>query len=195
MKKILPFFLLTFCLSACSFQINTSSNSSSENKTSNNSSSSETVKNNSNAVSNEIKSPVNIEKPKVENKPETKIHEDLHKTDVTENSEDSEGDDENGREIVKFAKGKTSATYEYGLVRGERRTYVVEAKKGQTMAVRIEAEENNAVFNITKNGKIIDTAEETDKWVGTLPSDGKYEIEVGGTRGNASYIIEISVEN
>jgi hypothetical protein len=194
MRKILLFFLLTFCVSACSFEINSGKNESSENKVSSNSANSEVAKTSSNSASKGIKPPVTIEKSKVENKPETKIHEDLHKNDVAENSEDSEGDDENSKQIVKFGKGKTSATYENGLVRGERRTYIVEAKKGQTMAVRIQAEENNAVFNITKNGKIIDTAEETDKWIGTLPSDGKYEIEVGGTRGNVTYVIEIAVE-
>lgn len=195
MKKILPFFLLMFCLSACSFQINTGSNTSSENKPSNNSSSSESTKTNSNSVSIENKQSVNDIKPKVETKPEIKVHEDLHKSESFTDAENYEGDDENGREIVKFGKGETSATYEYGLVRGEHRTYIVEARKGQTMAVRVEAEEKNAVFTITKNGKVVDTAEETEKWIGTLPSDGKYEIEVGGTRGNASYTIEISVEN
>lgn len=189
--------VLIFVGLGCNFEYKTGSNTPSENKTTNNSSISEPAKTNSNSVSNENKQPLNTEKPKVETKSDsptnkTKVEE---KNLESEDAENYEGDDENGREIVKFGKGKTSATYEYGLVRGERRTYVVEARKGQTMAVRVEAEEKNAVFTITKNGKIVDTAEETEKWVGTLPSDGKYEIEVGGTRGNASYIIEISVEN
>ncbi|MCU0239221.1 MAG: hypothetical protein MUC29_07250 [Pyrinomonadaceae bacterium] len=196
MKNLLPILVLLMVCLACSFQTKPEINEIKENTSTNTNQTNLTNTNSTNnAPLNESTKPQPVENKQVANKSEPVSHEKLHSDIAEEDLAELEGDDENKREIVKFAKGETSATFENGLVRGERRTYVVEAKKGQTMAVRIEAEEKNAIFNITKNGKIVDTAKETEKWVGTLPSDGKYDVEVSGTRGNASYIIEISVEN
>ncbi len=196
MKKLSLLIAFLMISLACSYEIKTS-NIESNIKPINTltSSNSVTVNADNKTLVVENRQPQNSIKSANEKKPEGKLHEDLHDSNESENVDNLEGDDENSKEVVKFDKGKTSATFEYGLVRGERRTYIVEAKKGQTMSVRIEAEEKNAVFSITKSGKTVDTATETEKWSGTLPSDGKYEIEVSGTRGNASYIIEISVEN
>ena len=99
---------------------------------------------------------------------------------------------------VKFAKGKSAATYAGGLVRGDRDTYLVGAKAGQKMSVNISSREKNAVFQIqaVRNGKYLAKAGETDDqttWSGQLPENGDYKIIVGGTRGNASYKLTIVI--
>ncbi len=49
---------------------------------------------------------------------------------------------------VRFAKGKNSATFSNAVVRGDRDTYILGARDGQKMTVRITALENNAAFQI-----------------------------------------------
>lgn len=100
---------------------------------------------------------------------------------------------------VKFAKGKSSATLSGGVVRGDRDNYIVGAKAGQTMTVKISSLEKNAVFQIqnSRDGKYLKNAGETDdqtNWSGKLPDDGDYKIIVGGTRGNASYKLSIAIQ-
>lgn len=100
---------------------------------------------------------------------------------------------------VKFQKGQSAATYEGGVVRGDRDYYLAKATKNQTMKVTITSEEDNAVFQIkdTKTGKYLRGAADGDdamEFNGSLPSTGDYKIIVGGTRGNASYKLTISIE-
>lgn len=100
---------------------------------------------------------------------------------------------------VKFQKGQSAATFEGGVVRGDRDVYLVKASKNQVMNVTITSEEDNAVFQIlnTKTGKYLNGAadgDDTMQFSGGLPSTGDYKIIVGGTRGNASYKITIMIE-
>jgi hypothetical protein len=114
-------------------------------------------------------------------------------------------------EAIKFARGASSKTIEGAVVRGDRDFYTVGAKAGQTMEVVISATEKNAVFaifqpgyKIKKSADMIDiqgrslkkAAEEDEarNWKGKLPVNGNYLISVGGTRGNASYKLRISVK-
>lgn len=111
---------------------------------------------------------------------------------------------------VKFARGKSSTTIEGTVLRGERDFYVVGAKAGQTMDVKITAAEKNAVFAIFQpgykmkkaagatdiEGPVLKKAAEEDEarnWKGKLPVDGNYLISVGGTRGNVSYKLTIGI--
>lgn len=103
------------------------------------------------------------------------------------------------RKKVRFAKGKSSATIREAVVRGDRDRYYVGAKAGQTMSVKITSLENNAVFQIYFAGEqesLPGAGEEDDamKWSGKLPADNEYVIVVGGTRGNATYTLTISVK-
>lgn len=102
------------------------------------------------------------------------------------------------RKRVKFAKGKTSATVSGALLRGDRDIYTVGAKAGQLMSVRITSTEENAVFQIQKTGgEFLDGAaegEDATEWSGALPENGDYEIIVGGTRGNATYKMTVSIK-
>ena len=99
---------------------------------------------------------------------------------------------------VRFARGATSTTIRGGVIRGDRDRYYVGAKKGQTMTVKITSPEKNAVFQIYFSGQqeSLPNAGDTDdatRWSGELPTDNEYVIIVGGTRGNASYTLTISI--
>jgi hypothetical protein len=75
----------------------------------------------------------------------------------------------------------------------------VGAKKGQTMSARITSEEDNAVFQVYLPGEeeALPGAGDSDDakdWSGELPKDAEYTIVVGGTRGNATYTLKVSIE-
>ena len=100
---------------------------------------------------------------------------------------------------VRFAKGTSSTTIRGAVVRGDRDRYIVGAKAGQTMKVRITSLEKNAVFQIFFAGEqesLQGAGEEDDatNWSGELPADNDYVIVVGGTRGNATYTLTISIK-
>jgi len=99
---------------------------------------------------------------------------------------------------VRFEKGASSATIEGGVPRGERAAYSLGARQGQTMEVSISSVEDNAVFTLYEpDGTIIrGTEEENDvkKWKGTLPHNGAYVIDVGATRGGASFKMTVSIK-
>ncbi|HYY58301.1 MAG TPA: hypothetical protein VE842_13285 [Pyrinomonadaceae bacterium] len=96
---------------------------------------------------------------------------------------------------VRFARGRTTTVIKDAVVRGTRDRYVLRASAGQTLIAHITSLENNAVFDIYARGgkRILDGAQETTDWTGELPRSGDYVIEVGGTRGNASYTLEVTI--
>lgn len=98
---------------------------------------------------------------------------------------------------VRFPKGKTSITLSNAVIRGDRDTYILGAKAGQRMTVRVTALEKNAAFQIEgPNGEYLEGAGEMDDATNVsvrLPNNGDYRILVGGTRGNASYKLTISI--
>lgn len=98
---------------------------------------------------------------------------------------------------VRFAKGKSSITLSNAVIRGDRDTYIVGAKARQRLSVRVTALEDNAAFQIEgPNGRFLRGAGEMDdatNFLVTLPATGDYRIIVGGTRGNASYKLTISI--
>ena len=97
-----------------------------------------------------------------------------------------------GTRVVKFRKGKSSASYSGAVIRGERDKYILGAKGGQLMSVSISSLEANAVFDIiSTRGRTL--ASGNTNWSGQLSEDGKYKIVVGGTRGNATYKINFAI--
>ena len=112
---------------------------------------------------------------------------------------------------VQLCPGKNSTLIKQSVIRGESDQYFLTAKAGQKMAVSITALEKNAVFAIYqpgyKAGKDADgileikgatlkgagEGDDATAWKGVLPSSGKYLILVGGTRGNATYKLKISI--
>lgn len=100
------------------------------------------------------------------------------------------------RTRVRFPRGSTSVTLEGGVVREDRDEYLVGARAGQKMTVHITSVEDNAEIGIYKPGsnKPLHGAYEVKDWSGKLPVSGTYLIEVGGTRGNASYTLKVTIE-
>lgn len=97
---------------------------------------------------------------------------------------------------IKFAKGKSSATMSNAVIRGDRDIYILGAKAGQRMTVRITSIEDNAVFQIEDpHGEYLENAGEGDARSVTtrLPDSGDYRIVVGGTRGNATYRLTVLI--
>ena len=93
---------------------------------------------------------------------------------------------------VRFARGRTTTVLRGSLIRGERINYVLGARAGQLMIVHITSREQNAVFDIrAPRGALL--AQETTDWEEQLPRSGDYVITVGGTRGNTSYTLEITL--
>ena len=102
------------------------------------------------------------------------------------------------RKRLKFAKGRSAATVSGAVIRGDQDTYIIGARKGQTMRVKITSLEKNAVFDVKDaDGNYLQDAGESDdatNWTGDLPSTGDYEITVSGTRGNATYKLTVSIK-
>lgn len=110
---------------------------------------------------------------------------------------------------IRFAAGASSGHVEGAVIRAERDVYSVGASAGQTMTVTISSLENNAVFQIYEPGttvsrdtdRIVDVSgkalagEDKDimRWSGKLPRNGTYLIVVGGTRGNATYKMDVGI--
>jgi hypothetical protein len=111
---------------------------------------------------------------------------------------------------IQFAVGKSSGKVAGGVIRGDRDVYSLDARAGQKMTVTISSVESNAVFQIYApgakatrgddgivefSGKMLPGADgDTTNWSGRLPANGAYLIEVGGTRGNATYELTVSIE-
>ncbi len=98
---------------------------------------------------------------------------------------------------VRFPRGGTTATLKNSVVRGTVDRYTIGARSGQKMTVRITSLEDNAIFVIYQpDGEILEgTGEGPNEmnWNGALPRSGDYVIEVGGTRGNATYKLKVTV--
>jgi hypothetical protein len=112
---------------------------------------------------------------------------------------------------VKFPAGKAATLMQGSVVRGESDQYFLTVKAGQKMAVSITALEKNAAFTIYQPGykagedadgileikgatlKGAGEGDDATAWQGVLPSSGKYLILVGGTRGNATYKLKITI--
>ncbi len=112
---------------------------------------------------------------------------------------------------IQFPRGSTSAVIEESVIRGEQDFYYLTTKAGQTMKVVISSLEKNAVFAIYKPGYTIaidkdglteikgeslpraGEADDAMAWQGKLPVSGKYLIVVGGTRGNATYKLNVRI--
>ena len=99
---------------------------------------------------------------------------------------------------LRFARGKSSTVVSGAVVRGDRDTYTLGARAGQILGVKIASNEKNAVFQIQdSDGNFLTGVGESDdatNWSGKLPIDGDYKIIVGGTRGNASYRMTVSIK-
>lgn len=111
---------------------------------------------------------------------------------------------------LRIPRGKTAVTVAGDVLRGDRDRYELTAGRGQTMTVLLTAREKNAAFTIYLPGFVLKRedgltlptgstlsgageGEDAMSWTGPLPASGKYLIEVGGTRGNASYRLTVTI--
>jgi hypothetical protein len=99
---------------------------------------------------------------------------------------------------LRFAPGKDYAIVQDAVLRGTRDTYLLDAQKGQTMTVKIESVEGNAVFDVVtppnRIGQRRTVKQEAVSWTSKLPESGDYQIVVGTTRGNASYRLKVVIQ-
>jgi hypothetical protein len=96
-------------------------------------------------------------------------------------------------EPVYFAAGSSSATLKGVVIRGDRKIYQLNAGKNQTMTVNLGSLENNGVFDlIAPDGTTL--TQETTSAKQVLPATGDYQVVVGGTRGNVSYDLTVSIK-
>lgn len=99
---------------------------------------------------------------------------------------------------VAFPAGAFGTTVRGAVVRGDRDVWIAGAGAGQRMVVRVSSPEGNAVFQIDPPGpatslKGAAEGDDATRWSGRLPAAGDYRIVVGGTRGNASYRLDIEI--
>lgn len=97
---------------------------------------------------------------------------------------------------VRFQRGKSSAVLKGAVIRGTQDRYIVGAKEGQTMTVKVTSIEKNANFTVYFSGEqeSLEDSEEATSWTGKLPADNDYVIVVAPTRGNATYTLTITIK-
>ncbi len=114
------------------------------------------------------------------------------RTETPANREPSRSSDAQDQR-VNFGKGESSTVLQGAVVRAESKTYLVNAAKDQVMDLDISALEDNAVVQvITPAGEVIGSEIKTMNK--TLPETGDYQIIVSGTRGNATYKLNVAVK-
>jgi hypothetical protein len=87
---------------------------------------------------------------------------------------------------VKFPPGRTTVILKGKTTGGPSEgggmdpiTYVLRARKGQQMTLRLTSAKKNAVFGIYAPGmELIETGQNVTNWSGPLPKSGDYEIMV-----------------
>ncbi len=95
---------------------------------------------------------------------------------------------------IEFVPGASTATVSSSVVRGDRAIYVLRGDRGQTMSVTIDSsqEQGGASFDvISPNGEILSSGATSFRQA--LPQSGDYRIIVGGSRGNASFSMMVSI--
>lgn len=111
---------------------------------------------------------------------------------------------------VVFKKGKTSASYTGRLPRkyASYDAYVLRARKGQTITVRLTTSDPDASFSVYETKELgpeedaiyVNNDEKLREWSGKLPITSEYSVQVYGVSSiddkdasGAAYTIEISL--
>ena len=82
---------------------------------------------------------------------------------------------------------------------GERITYLIEARTGQEMEVRVVSIGNKAAIAIYEPQaehaiREVEEGRDVKRWKGRLLKSGDYRVTVGSTDGNAHYRLTISLK-
>lgn len=91
---------------------------------------------------------------------------------------------------LQFARGKATTAVQGNLQATEVQSYSLQASQGQIMTVTLQG--TNAVMNLLRsNQEAIDAASyQTRNWVGQLPADDRYVIQVSGT---GVYTLDVAI--
>jgi len=95
---------------------------------------------------------------------------------------------------IEFAPGTSATSISNSVVRGDRAVYVLRADRGQTISININSsqEQGGALFDvISPNGEILNSSSASFSQV--LSISGDYRIIVGGSRGNASFNMTVTI--
>ncbi|HBL26406.1 MAG TPA: hypothetical protein DD490_06185 [Acidobacteria bacterium] len=94
-----------------------------------------------------------------------------------------------GAKPIRFAKGASSGTVT-GTTNGVD-AYVLQAREGQTMNVKVTSPQKNATFEILIDDYTVSCR--TTEWTGELPATGTYRLFVLATRGSAAYEMTVGI--
>ncbi|MFM7448806.1 MAG: hypothetical protein ACKO24_09430 [Leptolyngbyaceae cyanobacterium] len=99
---------------------------------------------------------------------------------------------------IQFAPGSNSATVETAVVLGTRDRYLLNARQGQVLTLKISSVEKNALFDVLtpvdRAGQRTTLKQGVTRWQGKLPVSGDYIVVVGSARGNATYKLQVSIK-
>jgi hypothetical protein len=104
---------------------------------------------------------------------------------------------------VRFPAGRTTVVLQGRTTGGPSESggmnpvsYVLGARKGQTMTLHLTSAKKNAVFGVYAPGtELIEGAQSVTDWSGTLPKTGDYEIIVfpEDEKPNTTFTLEITI--
>jgi hypothetical protein len=99
---------------------------------------------------------------------------------------------------IKFSRGQISKVIQ-GFSNGAYSTdYVLEARAGQRMSVRVVSPNGGVIFDLypqnDRKALLSAGAEDAVEWIGFLPVTGKYMLSVYSTGGTANYSLEITIQ-
>ena len=104
---------------------------------------------------------------------------------------------------VKFPPGRTTVVLKGRTTGGPSEsggmnpiTYLLRARKGQTMTLHLTSARKNAVFGVWAPGvDLVEGAQDVKDWTGQLPKTGDYQISVwpDDEKTNTTFTLEITV--
>jgi hypothetical protein len=102
-------------------------------------------------------------------------------------------------QAIRFATGPMDVILNGSVISGQRDRYTLSMAQGETLDVILNSSEGDAVFTILgpDGNPLMGTEEGKDinNWAVPVPSDGSYAIQVGPTRGNATYTLTVKVSD
>lgn len=106
---------------------------------------------------------------------------------------------------VRFPAGRTTVVLQGKTTGGPSESggmnpvsYVLRAKKGQTMTLHLTSAKRNAVFGLYAPGMdLVEGAQTVADWSGELPKTGNYEIIVfpEDEKTNTTFTLELTIRN
>jgi hypothetical protein len=105
----------------------------------------------------------------------------------------STGERKPAQRRVQFKRGASSATIQGTVTRALSETYLVGARAGQVMTLKLTGPNKSVTFLVSSPTTISLIADNARSWTGTLPETGDYIVIVRAD-ARASYSITISIK-